>query len=206
MRTARKQWFPEHNVLETELGNGWMVVERFEIHDGRRVVAELRIFPAPRRRRAVEVRDARLPGERPPDAPVPSGGITARLLRHVKVGQHAEPVSQDYRTWVKKHFGRAALQRLDGHVGPVRRARRRRTKRRTQDRFYAELARDYASLWEKGTRTPTATLARLRGVPLEAMRSHVHLARTNGWLTDTSRGRAGGAMTQKTMDLLAASQ
>lgn len=188
-------------VLETELGNGWMVVESFEIHDGRRVVAELRICPAPPQTGAHPVR---MYGDRSEDDAVPAGGLRARLLRMVKVGKYAEPVISDYRHWIKKQFGPDALARLDAHTG--RPSRRRRSKkprtRRATDVFYAKLAKDYETLWQRGVKAPTAMLATMRSIPPEKMRSHVHLARTNGFLTETSRGRAGGILTGKGHDTL----
>jgi hypothetical protein len=200
----RKAWDPQRNLLETELGNGWMVMEKFEMQDGRRVVAQLTICPAPLPAVAGTVRKGRRKGDRPEDAPVPAGGITARLLRTVKVGKAAEPVIADYRHAIRKWFGADALKRLDAHTGqPSRRRRRREPRsRRATDRSYAELARDYAWLWQHGERAPTAALAAMRGVPIEKMRSHIHLARANGFLTETSRGRAGGEVTAKAWGVL----
>ncbi|MCX6544423.1 MAG: hypothetical protein NTV05_08410 [Acidobacteria bacterium] len=196
-REPRKQFFPDLNLLETELGNGWMVVEHFDLQDDRRVVDELKIYPAPLPPVA-GVQMARHPGERPKDAPVPVGGITARLLRLVKVGKYAEPVIADYRRWCARHFGKDALRRLDEHIGrpSPRRRRKRPRNHRATDAFYAELARDYALLWKR-VHAPTAELAVMRDVPLEQMRSHIHLARKNGFLTKTMRGKAGGELTPK---------
>jgi hypothetical protein len=58
-----------------------------------------------------------------------------------------------------------------------------------------ELARDYVTLLRGGTRAPTTELAKIRAVPVETMRSHIHLVRANGFLTETSRGRAAGELT-----------
>ena len=69
--------------------------------------------------------------------------------------------------------------------------------------LYAELARDYVELWETNERKPTAALAARRGVEPELMRSHIHLARKNGFLTETGRGKAGGALTPKAQRALA---
>ena len=189
-------------LLETELGNGWMVVEWIEIQSGRRVVAEVTICPAPPPLQAGAYR-ARMYGDRPEDGPVPPGGITARLLRTVKVGKYPDRLLDNYRRWVKKEFGVAALKRLDEHVGrPSRRRRRRPRTRRASDLYYAKLAGDYAMLWQRGIRTPTMELSKLRGLPLEKMRSHIHLARANGLLPETTRGKAGGVLTPKARQIL----
>jgi len=189
-------------VLETELGNGWMVVEAFEIQAGRRVVAELKVCPAPPQ---VGAHPMRMWGERSEDDVVPAGGITARLLRTVKVGKYAAPVIADYREWIRKHFGSDGLKRLDAATARPSRNRHKRKARshRAASLFYAELARDYVLLWEKGVKSPTGELARLRGVALEKVRSWVHLARANGLLTETSRGKAGGELTALARKILA---
>lgn len=197
----RKEWDPATNTLETELGNGWMVIETFQMQGGRRVVSQLTICPAPPPALAGTARKGRRKGETAP-TPVPPGGITARLLREVKVGKYAEVIA-DYRNWVRQQFGVSALRRLDKHAGrPSRTRRKQPMNRRASDRFYAELARDYTLLWQQRVRSPTAELARLRGVPVVKVRSHIHLARVNGFLTDTSRGKAGGELTKKAINEL----
>jgi len=203
-RRLRQEWDPKEGVLETELGNGWMAATWLELQDGRRVVAQLTICPAPRSAKAGTTRQGRHPGERPADAPVPAGGITARLLRTVKLGASAEPVIADYRRWIKKSFGADALQRLDAHTGrPARRRRKKRPRtRRAVDGFYAELAHQYVQLLEHGERAPTTTLARIRGERIEKVRSHIHLARKNGFLTETKPGKAGGVLTPLALAVL----
>jgi hypothetical protein len=203
-RRLRQEWDPKEGVLETELGNGWMAATWLELQDGRRVVAQLTICPAPGSAKAGTTRDGRHKGERPPDAPVPAGGITARLLRTVKLGASAEPVIADYRRWIKKSFGADALQRLDAHTGrPARRRRKKRPRtRRAVDGFYAELAHQYVQLLEHGERAPTTTLARIRGERIEKVRSHIHLARKNGFLTETKPGKAGGVLTPLALAVL----
>ena len=65
--------------------------------------------------------------------------------------------------------------------------------------YSAALKRDYVTLLRRGERAPTITLALLRGVSPERMRSHVNLARVNGFLTRSKKGRgqAGGELTEK---------
>lgn len=195
----RMQWDPDRNLLETELGNGWMVIEWFEMQEGQRVVGALMICPAPGPL-VNGVRDGRYLGDRPTDGPVPSGGVTARLLRTVKVGKNADPVIKHYGAWVKEWFGEEARAEFDAHA-PLPRGKRR-SSRRPDDRYYAELASEYATIAEKSKR-PTATLAELRGEPIEKIRSHVHLARANGFLTNAPKpGKAGGKLTPKAKQVL----
>src|SRR5688572_22571007 len=91
----RQELNPKTNRLETELGNGWMVIEQLERQRGRRVVSLLIICPAPGPL-TDGVRLPRAVGEVPLDGKTPDGGITARLLRTIKVGRHHEPIA-DYR-------------------------------------------------------------------------------------------------------------
>jgi hypothetical protein len=113
-------------------------------------------------------------------------------------------VIADYRRWIKKSFGADALQRLDAHTGrPARRRRKKRPRtRRAVDGFYAELAHQYVQLLEHGERAPTTTLARIRGERIEKVRSHIHLARKNGFLTETKPGKAGGVLTPLALAVL----
>lgn len=171
----QQRWDSDGGGQETDLDSGWTVRERMALQGGRRVVSELSIVPTSSR--------------------VPVGGITARLLRQVKVGQFARGLQQT----IAKHFGTDAADRLFHHLGwsSGKRPRQRPRRRRADDGYYAELAGDYVTLWQQGDRKPTQTLARLRGVRPEHLRSHIHLARANGFLSETTRGTAGGSLTRK---------
>lgn len=207
--SARREYRPEKNLLETELGNGWMVIEHFEMQEGRRIVGQLTICPAPPPMSDADgrpvARDGRNPGERPSDGTVPHGGITARLLRTIRVGKHVEDVIEDYRTWIGRAFGEETLQRFDKQVPRVARTRSRRRPKtnRTTDTFYAELARDYVQALKDFGKRPTSALARLRRESLSKVRSQIHLARVNGFLSDTTRGAPGGQLTDRAEKVLA---
>jgi hypothetical protein len=170
-----QRWDTDGEWQETDLDSGWTVRERMAMQGGRRVVSELSIVPT--------------------SGTVPAGGITARLLRRVKVGQFARCLQET----ITQYFGADAADRLfDGFGWSSRkRPRRRPQHRRVDDRYYAELARDYVTLWQQGDRKPTNTLARLRDGRPEQIRSHIHLARANGFLSGTKRGTAGGLLTRK---------
>ncbi len=186
-------------LIETVLDNGWMVIQHLEMQDGRRVVGEIRVCPAPPKS---PIRDGRNPGDRPTDGVVPLGGITARLLKTIPVGR-PEALLDDYRDWIAKFFGPEALGRFDKHNAQPNRTRRRAPKsQRASDRYYAELARDYVLFAHQKSRKPIDQLAVLRGVPPKRIRSHVHLARANGFLTQTGRGKVGGELTAKARRLL----
>jgi hypothetical protein len=177
----QQRWDTGGEWQETDLESGWTVREDFTLEDGRRIVETLTIRPT---------------------GAVPAGGITARLLRLVKVGQ----VGAGLRMAHAMAFGAEAAARLFEGMGWVSRPRRRgrRQRLRADDTFYAELARDYVEWWQNGDeKKPTAKLAERRGVPSKLMRSHINLARRNGFLTETSRGKAGGQLTEKARRTLA---
>jgi hypothetical protein len=176
----QQRW--EDDWQETDLDDGWTVRESLVMQGGRRVVSALAI--------------------RPTSAAIPAGGITARLLRRVKVGH----LARGFQHSLAKYFGAAAADRVFNELGwsAGPRLRRRPRRRRVDDRYYAELARDYVALCRQGDRKPTRTLAQLRDVPPDQMRSHVHLARANGFLSATTRGTASGSLTPKAARALSA--
>lgn len=192
----------EPRLIETVLENGWMVVQHLEMQNGRRVVAELRICPAPP---DSIVRDGRNPGERPTDGIVPPGGIKVRVLREIEreVGKH-ETFLHDYRAWIATRFGADALARYDHHNAHPGRTRGRAAPKgkRASDRYYAELAQAYVQIIRQGIKKPVDQLAILRGETAQRIRDHVHLARANGFLTQTTRGKVGGELTPKAKRLL----
>ena len=178
----QQRWDTDGLWQETDLADGWTFRETFAIQAGRRVVSALTI--------------------RPTSGTVPPDGISARLLRRIKVGQFAGGLHRR----LAKYFGSKSADDVFDEFQWKSRKRRRRNRsrhRRAADRYYAELARDYVRLWQAGDRTPTHTLARRRRMRDEQVRSHIHLARANGFLTDTTRGKAGGMITEKARGELA---
>ena len=179
-RIVRQACDSEGTWQETILRSGWTVREEYGVENGRRVVAKLTIS---------QTGDV-----------VPSGGISARLLRTVRVGQFSSALRQALKT----HFGIPTADGVFESMGWFARPRRRLRPRyaRADDLYYAELARDYVQLLFLEHRNPIATLAKQRGAPLVRVRSHIHLARANGFLSDTSRGKAAGKLTAKASEIL----
>jgi hypothetical protein len=233
-------------MAETDLGDGWMLCEVFELHDGKPIVAEMRIFPKPpTEREDGELLDARNYGHRSPETngdTVPQGGVTASLLRQVKPGiRHAQALLDDYRDWLgsivevvhndptptaEQNSGRhgrtilggvfakdpdlkagviARLQqdvkRFDKQIGRPSRAKTGERRRQT-DEYYAKLAMDYERLCREGSRSPVKTMAEDRDLGIGLMKSHVHRARRNGFLTDAAIGTSGGFATEKALKIL----
>ncbi len=181
-RRWEERWDVDGSTQERDLPGGWTVEERFTLEDGRRIVATLTVRPTQAGR-------------------VPAGGITARLLRRVRVGQFAAGLRQA----LAENFGSDVAARLFDGAGWARcpRPRRRPARRRPDDQFYAALARDYVAWCQTGEKKPTAALAAARGVLPEQLRSQIHLARRNGFLTETGQGKAGGELTPKAQRALA---
>lgn len=204
-RDGRAAWNVHTRRLETEIGGGWMVIEQFNVVGGRQVVEMLTICPAPPPDRPGVAQPGRVVGEPPIGALIPKGGITARLLRTVKVGRGTDAL-EDYKTWLAGHFGSAALVRLEELVGNPGQ-RHRSGKPRASDLYYAALAKDYVDLWNKGVKAPIGALAKLHRVSPEKIRSHVHLARSGGFLTKAKTvGAKGGELTAKSHRLLAVAE
>ena len=177
----QQRWDHDAQWQETDLEAGWRVKERFAVQGDRRVVIELQIGPTC------------------PSDP-PKGGITARLLRQIKVGQLASGLEDV----VTEYFGAQAAHHLFKSQGwsRTKRPRGQQRGRRAQDSYYAELARDYALLCQAGERKPIQALFEVRGTPIPRLRSHLHLARVNGFLSDTGQGRYGGTLTPKAEETL----
>jgi hypothetical protein len=209
-------------MAETDLADGWTLVEIFELQDGKPVVAELKIFPRPPKAKAGTTRKARNYGHRSPEGngdSVPKGGVTASLLRQVKPGiRNTQELLNDYRDWLT-NYARAGrfivgsewgkgmkpedldelqqrAERFDEQIGRPSRAKTGKGRRQT-DRYYSQLAMDYERLCREGSRSPVKTMAEERDLDIGRMRSHVHRARRNGFLTATAIGTSGGFATDK---------
>ena len=93
--------------------------------------------------------------------------------------------------------------RMEDVPVPLRTRRAKPQRVRASDRFYAELAMDYAAMCVS-SRHPTQSLATKRGQPITKIRSWINLARRNDFLTQTTRGASGGALPEKAKRVLAA--
>ncbi len=200
-------------MLETDLADGWVMVEVFEMHDGKPIVAELKIFPKPPTKRkdskgrplALDVRNF---GHRSPESNgdvTPDGGITASLLREVRLGmKHATPILEHYREWLtnNKYVDLSEdVERFDKQIGRPSHAKTGERRRET-DEYYAKISVQYERLCAEGSRSPVKSMAEDHGVKLGRMRSHIHRARRNGFLTDAVQGKKGGAATEKALEIL----
>jgi hypothetical protein len=174
-----QEWETDGTRQKTVTKSGWMVCEDFAIQNGRRIVRKLTIEP----------RDD-----------IPPGGITARLLRTIKIGQLASGLRQKLRQFHDEGTAGRVFDEMNWSAQSRRRPRPRYS--RATDAYYLALAQDYVRLCSAGERTPVSTLAKQRKVQIVRVRSHINLARRNGFLTDTSRGKPGGTLTEKARRVL----
>jgi hypothetical protein len=218
-------WFEGPHPVSPE----WTVALRVRpSSQGVPVITELRLFPSetwpdrPAGTWSGEYRGI--------EAECPAGGVTARLVHSLKVGllyrqerdllarlRRAERSPDDHAAHTAlvqrmlpgaeipapdsaERFFDEAIGKRVGVPSSSPSGRKRGPKGRPE-RFYLELAEQYANLWANGSRRPTADLARLRRCSLATMRDQIHTARERKLLTG-QWGRPGGRLTPHATDLL----
>ena len=186
----------------------WLCALRLSTQAGRAVISELRVFP----REMWQGRErGTWSGEWKRDAPVPTGGIPARMLRRIPLGRM---VAQE----LKRHAGGFALGDWlrDQRHEPT--ARRRRP---PADAFLAYLAYRYYMLSlgeirlprEEGADDPQAIGVTRHPKPVRALADELHVtpkeasqlvyrARARGFLSKTTQGKAGGALSDTVFVML----
>lgn len=190
--------------LEVVLDNRWVAAYRLVAQHGSVVVGELRIFPHEGSRPDVLAGEwsARVLGVRA--KVLPRGGIGARLLRKVRIGEHYKHGAEFFRAledldgdWLRRDLERDGLG-FDGDGTPGRGTKR--TPRRP-DLFYARLADSYVKACRR-SRRPIADLAERRNESQARIRDLIHAARKRGLLSRVQRGRPGGELTTRARMLL----
>ena len=182
---------------EAELAGGWVLFEIYEMVEGRRVIAEVRVFPAwPDGRRSETMH-----GERAPDDVVPRGGVGARLMQRARLGhRHAEDVIVDYEEAIRERYGDKAAERFDA---TIKAKPRRSGGPALPDLYYADVAVQYEMVGKTGSRSPVKDLSEARGVTDSKIRSDIHRARGKGFLEPaTMMGSPGGNATEKAHSLV----
>lgn len=220
--------------VEVPLDSEWTAAYRLADQRGTPVIAELRVFPRP------PDDPSAFPGPemaRPPGcwevdvlasgAVVPKGGVSARLLRKVRVGEHyafaaewrrrdrvvdellALPDTEVTTTTLMPESEVQGLLRTRGEV------RDRRTAALDQDRgrvgrpsrpdaFYAQWAARYDRLMREHHPRPVAALAGRHGIPRSQVRDHIRRARQLGLLTPAlHQGQKAGTLTARGEELAA---
>ena len=186
--------------FETVLDEAWVVAYRIVSQPEGLVVGEIRIFPADKTWRHRRTRrgewSGHLQGTR---ATAPRGGVTARLLRRVRIDQTIWEGKDVLRELTRAHgriagsthpraghlFVPQALSRAGvGHTldPPPRTGRAGR--KRLPDADYARLAREYTKLWLRGLpgRELYPRLAKTLKLTESQARNRVSRARHYGFL------------------------
>ena len=134
---------------------------------------------------------------------VPAGGITARLLHSIRLGQLVDRFRMEHQANLDAEglfFGRPTkptyrLPPPGNRPGPKGR----------DEAFYQNVAVNYVKAFRTDARRPIALMAPLyQGYTRENVRDWVAKARQKGYLPPPGRGRAGGEPTRKLLDALRA--
>jgi hypothetical protein len=194
----------------------WVVEARVTFDDYGPEVAELRIRPLPPKSR-----------ELPGSGAVPAGGLPSRLLRRINVGQlvdlvhaYARAEAEDFADWstVLNPYSpadAAALADLSAAVGTTTQPRPRPGRKGHPIDHYLLWASRYAAKVSERARHPISELARDHLAELGYSLDQLDKARVKvrdtvtdarrryDLLTSSGRGRAGGALTPRALDLIA---
>ena len=195
---------------EFPLGDRWIAACRIRAQDGQPVVAELRVFPSEPSRPVCGGRwSAEVRGDQ---AEVPPGGLTARLLREVRIGEHVRHFTKSLQgslqTWRSPPIasGQPAPwgwpPERGGFVPPAVRNIHRLGRKGRPDLFYAKLARQYVTRLRSGSARPVKEIATAQSLPQERVRDMIHEARKRGLLTRFEQGRPGGELTERCNEVL----
>jgi hypothetical protein len=178
----------EQPWVTVAIGDGWQSSFRLAIEAGEVVVAELRIAP---------------------EGAVPPGGLTARRARDAcRFGPalkfSREALAAEYREHGEGHqlFRPTQVDSESWRAWASGQLERRPGPRSRGDLVYAVLAASYADKIQAGRRDAARLIAEELGRTPSHVRELVATARERGLLTETKQGRAGGALTQKAIDLL----
>lgn len=194
--------------LEVPVDDTVMAALRLVPQGGRPVLAEVRIYPG---QPGASLR----PGEWSAEylgrnAPVPSGGLSARKVHEAKPGEYLQYLA-DIVTEMERKWGRPAVhgeQRLltrHGFDAAVGESQRRSGRPPSHDLlFYAILARDLNRIIATGNaRSPVAELAKQKGYATTSMHKLIKVARNKGMMgPPPRRGLSGGRLTERARALL----
>ena len=181
--------------LAIDGADGWYVSAVFLEEGGQLVMAELKVFPGPGPKSDNRRSARRKPGEWSgrPDAlqGVPDGGVSARLLRCIRLTDLQQLVMSELPVTPSPEGKPSGTARV-GRPGSAGRP----------DRQYAEWAFRYAKKLAEGSRSPIKDLAAEHDRSPGQVRDLIHDARVRGLLSKERQGRAAGSLTPKAIQLL----
>jgi hypothetical protein len=190
-RQIRDAW------LELDLGD-WIAAWRLFLKQGQLVAGELRLNPKELPYKEPGSWSAERIGS---DALVPEGGITARLLRQVKLSE-ALAARPDLRRKAVEFLGGKPTSRAETDGETLQEDVPRRPGRGGRDVvFLARVAARYVGLCEDGSIKPIEDLrtwldGQGQKFPEPTVRGFLHQARQRGLLTRPQKGTAGGQLTE----------
>ena len=199
--------------VEAVVDDEWMAAYRLlpGVHS-EPVIAEIRIFPLERKKGRPPGRwSAEVLGI---DAKTPENGISAEVIRQVRVGEHRQ-VGMEFFRWLRGHFTEPSRAEKTASVSAAPKKwsvnafmptssptpKRGRPQMRS-DEFYAKLAEAYTQRVAQGSPHPTEDVARRRKLSAARVRDLLHTARQRGLLSTVGRGRSGGDLTPKALAVL----
>jgi hypothetical protein len=198
----RRKTVPEA-WIEIAVSNEWMAAYRLlPGPHGEPVVSELRIFP-------LEAVTGRPPGRWTGtalglDARFPPGGISAEVVRQVRVAEHWR-IGPEFARWmssISRGLAMQPVQSFQRTSDSTRLGKKRGRPPIRSDQFFAVLAKEYAERIAKGSRTPTADIARRRRFPQSRVRDLLNEARRRGLLSTPGQGKFGGTLSPRALALL----
>jgi hypothetical protein len=185
--------------VEVPFEGVWTAAYRLAVQDGALIVAELRLFPGGADRDNAEPAGLWAGEILGTDAVAPSGGLTSRLLKRLRIGEHHRHHANVLR---QRAAGASpyALGELIARMGvlPPVAAGPRRGRRPLDALFLARIARAYSRAVERGY-PPVAAITKRLGLPPRRIPGWVYMARKNGYLTPAEGpGHIGGTEMPKT--------
>jgi hypothetical protein len=180
------EFAPKEEWVSLTVQRHWTAAFRIATQeDGQLVIGEVRVFPKENGFQA-GCWSAEFLGS---SAKAPVGGINARLLRDVKVGDAWQFIRRI------SHFFRASEE--DG--SRLKTESTQKARRGKSDVFLAELAEEYVRAGDN----PIATIAIRRGIDDKSeVRDMVRAARVRGLLSAGHQGRPSGELTPTALALL----
>ena len=180
-----------------ERTDDWIAAYRIVAANGRPWIGEIRVFPVGtfKQRPEGEWVEGLLAGVR---ASVPAGGVTGKILAHVKpqrwrrIAEHV--IRSLYRDGAE---ARKSSLKLFRPYGP-KRARSPRGRKALSDAFMEQIAREHTEARDAGVQ-PTKSLMKKHGAPESRVRGWIHRARRRGFLEKpVLQGTARGTLAAKT--------